>query len=114
MKDPLHVAIVLILLGMLCPCDNPVRAEQGLQVIPEDGDNALVYSVHTDVELVLKTTNPTRRGLRLAVAVRPFRGVELKAEARKQAEAKGQTVVAYGVNKYYRIGKIKGVRYEWH
>jgi len=92
--------VALIVLGWGAAFAGPVDS---VQAVPEEDDDALVFSSATDVELTIKTANHSETDAHLLAAVRPFKGEPVSETEAKQAAAKGETVVEYGVSKFYRI-----------
>jgi len=76
---------------------------EGTLAVPKVENEALVFTAGQAIELSLHAANRSKRDVRLVAAVRPFKGIAVTEEERKKAEAAGQTVVAYGVSKFYRI-----------
>jgi len=78
-------------------------AADNVQAVPQDEDDALVFAAADDVVLDFKTANRSAKDVRLAVAVGPFKAVPVKKDEAEKLKAKGETIVAYRVNRYNRI-----------
>lgn len=106
MRDCAKCAALGLAMAMLGAGAALGAAAEGVQMTIEDDDNALVYSPAVDVELALKATNLPRTDLRLVATVGAFEGLPLTDAEVEQARAAGETVVEYGVQKYFRINML--------
>jgi len=92
-----------LLLAAVAPGVVAAGAKAAPQAIPLDDDQALVYHVASNVTLTFETTNPFRGDVRLVVSAADFKGEPVSEADRARLEAAGETVVAYGVRRFFRI-----------
>ena len=80
--------------------------ENRYSAVPVAEDDALIFPPDAEAVLRVKAANRSEADVRLVAAVRDFQGVELKDREKTAAEEKGETVVAFGVRRFYRIDTL--------